>query len=141
MAGDARRPYQQHRPARLAGNAQHRRALSTPDPAQQALQQDALGLVSTFADARRNRLFANEQGIPSFFWVGNLILAAITIGFCFIFRVRSEAVHLFMTLALATVIATIFVLIALFDYPFRGDSQIPPTVFTQLQHNLSTDAY
>jgi hypothetical protein len=110
-------------------------------PAQQALQQDALGLVSTFADARRNRLFANEQGIPSFFWVGNLILAAITIGFCFIFRVRSEAVHLFMTLALATVIATIFVLIALFDYPFRGDSQIPPTVFTQLQHNLATDAY
>ncbi|MGA8534810.1 MAG: hypothetical protein WB615_11940 [Candidatus Tumulicola sp.] len=104
--------------------------------AQQALQQDALGIISTFEDSRRSRLFANDQGIPVFFWVGNLILAAITVGFCFIFRVRSEAVHLVMTLALTTVIATIFVLIALFDYPFRGDSQIPPTIFVQLQHSL-----
>jgi hypothetical protein len=109
--------------------------------AQQALQQEALGLISTFADARRNRLFDNDQGIPGFFWLGNLILAAITIGFCFIFRVRSEAVHLIMTLALTTVIATIFVLIALFDYPFRGDSQIPPTTFVQLQHSLTSGAY
>jgi hypothetical protein len=105
--------------------------------AQQALQQDALGLISTFADARRNRLFANDQGIPLFFWVGNVILAAITVGFCFIFRVRSAGIHLVMTLALTTVIATIFVLIALFDYPFRGDSQIPPTIFIALQRSLA----
>ncbi|MEO6834591.1 MAG: hypothetical protein ABI231_01610 [Candidatus Tumulicola sp.] len=107
--------------------------------AQQTLQQEALGIVSTFQDARRNRLFANEQGIPIFFWIGNLVLAAITIGFSFIFRVRSQAIHLLMTLALSTVIATIFVLIALFDYPFRGDTQLPPTVFVQLQHSLATD--
>jgi hypothetical protein len=109
--------------------------------AQQALQQDALGLVSTFADARRNRLFDNDQGIPGFFWASNVILAAITVGFCFVFRVRSEAMHLMMTLALATVIATVFVLIALFDYPFRGDSQIPPTIFTRLQHSLANESY
>ncbi len=107
---------------------------------QQALQQDALGLISTFEDARRDRLFANQQGIPIFFWIGNVILAAITVGFCFIFRVRSEAVHLMMTLALTTVIATIFVLIALFDYPFRGATQIPPTVFLQLQRALASGA-
>jgi hypothetical protein len=108
--------------------------------AQQTLQQDALGLAHTFQDARRDRLFDNEQGIPTFFWVGNAILAAITIGFCFIFKVRSQAVHVLMTLALSTVIATIFVLIALFDYPFRGDSQLPPTLFVELQHRLSNDA-
>jgi len=104
--------------------------------AQQALQQSALGVATTFIDARRDRLFDNEQGIPVFFWVGNIILAAITIGFCFIFRVRKQGVHLVMTLALTTVIATTFVLIALFDYPFRGDTQLPPTIFVDLRHSL-----
>ncbi|HEU5478841.1 MAG TPA: hypothetical protein VFU90_03370, partial [Candidatus Tumulicola sp.] len=62
------------------------------------------------------------------------------VGFCFIFRVRSQAVHLVMTLALSTVIATIFTLIALFDYPFRGTTQLRPTLFVQLQRDLaSTD--
>lgn len=105
--------------------------------AQQALQQSALGTATTFIDARRNRLFDNQQGIPVFFWVGNLILAAITVGFCFLFRVRKQGVHLLVTLALTTVIATTFVLIALFDYPFRGDTQLPPTTFVDLRHSLS----
>ena len=82
------------------------------------LQDHALTIVMTIADARRSRLFANQQGIPAFFWVGNVLLATITIGFCFLFRVRSLGAHVVMTGALATVIATIFVLIALFDYPF-----------------------
>ena len=108
---------------------------------QQALQQSALGAATTFIDARRDRLFDNQQGIPIFFWVGNIILAAITIGFCFIFRVRRQSVHLVMTLALTTVVTTIFVLIALFDYPFRGDTQLPPTIFVHLQQSLPADAY
>lgn len=108
--------------------------------ADQALQQQALGYATTLQDARRDRLFDNQQGIPGFFWFGNLLLAAITVGFCFIFRVRSQAVHLVMTLALSTVIATIFTLIALFDYPFRGTTQLRPTLFVQLQRDLaSTD--
>ncbi len=105
-------------------------------PAQQALQQDAIGLVHTIQDSRRDRLFDNAQGIPVFFWVSNLVLAAITIGFSYLFRVRSKAAHFVMTLSLAAVIAIIFVLIALFDYPFRGESQIPPTIFIDLQHQL-----
>lgn len=108
---------------------------------QQALQQSALGVATNFVDARRDRLFDNQQGIPVFFWVGNIILASITIGFCFIFRVRRPAVHLVMTVALSTVIATIFVLIALFDYPFRGDTQLPPTIFIHLQQSLLADGY
>jgi Protein of unknown function (DUF4239) len=100
------------------------------------LQDHALNFATNIADSRRARLFANQQGIPVFFWIGNLLLAAITVAFCFLFRVRSLAAHLLMTSALATVIATIFVLIALFNYPFRGDSQIRPTVFLTLQQRM-----
>ncbi len=105
--------------------------------AEQSLQQTALNFATTFIDARRDRLFANQQGIPIFFWIGNIILASITIGFSFIFRVRKQGAHLVMTIALTTVISTIFVLIALFDYPFRGDTQIPPTIFIQLRQSLA----
>jgi hypothetical protein len=104
--------------------------------AEATLQDHALNFATTIADSRRARLFANQQGIPIFFWVGNLLLAAITVAFCFLFKVRSLTAHLIMTSALATVIATIFVLIALFDYPFRGDSQIRPTVFLTLQERM-----
>lgn len=105
----------------------------------QSVQQSALTAATTFIDARRDRLFSNQQGIPVFFWVGNLILASITVAFCFLFRVRKQGVHLVMTLALTTVIATTFVLIALFDYPFRGDTQLPPTTFVDLQRSLSSE--
>ena len=108
--------------------------------AEQSIQQSGLGFATTFIDARRNRLFANQQGIPVFFWAGNSILAVITIGFCFIFRVRKVTVHLVMTIALTTVITTIFVLIGLFDYPFRGDTQIPPTIFISLRQALGGEA-
>jgi hypothetical protein len=104
------------------------------------LQDHGLTLATTIADARRARLFANQQGIPTFFWVGNILLAAITVAFCFLFRVRSLGAHVLMTAALTTVIATIFVLIALFDYPFRGDSQIRPTVFLTLQQQMNGSA-
>ncbi|MBV8433909.1 MAG: DUF4239 domain-containing protein [Candidatus Eremiobacteraeota bacterium] len=105
--------------------------------AQQSLQQSVLGYVNQFQDNRRARLFANEQGIPIVFWAGNLFLAAVTIGFCYLFRVRNEKMHLLMTAALAAVIATLMVIIAEFDYPFRGDGQIPPWPFVNLQHRMA----
>ena len=106
---------------------------------QQALQQDAIGLVHTFQDARRDRLFANDQGIPVFFWASNLVMAAITIALCYLFRVRSRTAHVAMTMSVAAVIAIVFVLIALFDYPFRGYTQIKPTLFVNLQHSLGNN--
>jgi len=44
--------------------------------------------------------------------------------------------HVFMCVALAGVIAVVFVLIAEFDYPFRGDAQIPPTAWLALRATI-----
>lgn len=105
--------------------------------AQQTLQQSVLGYVNQVEDNRRTRLFDNEQGIPIVFWAGNLVLAVVTIGFCFLFRVRNERLHLLMIGALAAVIATLMVITAEFDYPFRGDGQIPPWPFVNLEHRIA----
>jgi hypothetical protein len=100
---------------------------------QQALQSDAIAFVNTFVDARRDRLFDNQSGIPLIFWIGMLLLSAVTVVCAYIFRIKNEAMHVFMCCALATVIGVVFVLIAEFDYPFRGDAQIPPTAWLTLQ--------
>ena len=104
--------------------------------AQQALQQDAINLANTFVDGRRDRLFDNQSGIPLIFWIGMLLLSAITIFCAYIFRIKNEAMHVFMCVALACVIGVVFVLIAEFDYPFRGEAQIAPTAWLVLQSQI-----
>lgn len=108
--------------------------------AQQALQQSALGLANAIMDGRRTRLFDNQQGIPMIFWAGNFFIAAVTIVFCYLFRVRKVWLHVFMTAGLMMVIATLFVVTAEFDYPFRGDGQLTPFPFTQLQAIMNADS-
>lgn len=104
--------------------------------AQQALQQDTITFVNTLVDSRRDRLFDNQSGIPIIFWIGMWLLTAVTLACAYIFRIKNEKMHVFMCAALAAVIAVVFVLIAEFDYPFRGDAQIPATAWLTLQANI-----
>ena len=107
----------------------------------ETLQSQALGLVQTFADARRQRLFDNAQGIPSLMWLAMLTLSAITIAFTYLFRVDSVRAHLVMTVGLSAIVAVIFVLIAELDYPFRGDIRIGPDAFAHVQDGIHQTGY
>ncbi len=108
--------------------------------AQEALQQNAIGFIDTALDARRDRIFDNAEGIPLIFWFGILMLSLVTIGCSFIFRIRNQAMHAFMSVALAAVIAVTWALIAIFDYPFRGAEQIAPTPWLALQSAIQGTA-
>ena len=96
---------------------------------QVALQQEAFELIKTFSDYRRSRIFDNQESIPAALWVTMIFIGAVTIGSSYFFEVRNFRAHLLMTLALAAVIGSIFVLIVEFDLPFRGDVSVPPTAF------------
>ena len=98
-------------------------------PGQQELQRECLSLAQTLADARRQRLFNNAQSIPDLLWFTLVFVGIVTIVFCWFFRVRSLRVHTFMTVALAAVLGSMFVLIAEFDLPFRGDVHVTPAAF------------
>lgn len=119
------------------------RLVATYEPktaAQQAIQQNDLALANQILDGRRTRLFDNDQGIPMIFWAGNFFIAAVTIVFCYLFRVRKRWLHVFMTAALMLVIATLFVITAEFDYPFRGDGQLQPIPFTRLHDIMAVQS-
>ncbi len=96
---------------------------------QAALQQEAFGLIKTFSDYRRSRIFDNQESIPGALWITMIFIGAMTIASSYFFEVRNFRAHLLMTLALAAVIGAIFVLIVEFDLPFRGDVSVPPTAF------------
>jgi hypothetical protein len=108
---------------------------------QETLQAQALGLVETFADARRQRLFDNDQGVPPLMWIAMIALSAITIAFTYLFRVDNRRAHLLMTLGLSAIVGIIFVLIAELDYPFRGDIRISPDAFAHVQATIHETGY
>ncbi|MDQ2993144.1 MAG: DUF4239 domain-containing protein [Candidatus Eremiobacteraeota bacterium] len=122
---------------RLAYNVEHDVVAFVPATLHEdTLQGQALELVRTFADARRQRLFDNDQGIPPLMWTAMLVLSIITVGFTYLFRVDNIRAHLIMTIGLSAIVAVIFVLIAELDYPFRGDIRIGPDAFAHVQATI-----
>ncbi|MDP9025851.1 MAG: hypothetical protein M3N13_10815, partial [Candidatus Eremiobacteraeota bacterium] len=98
-----------------------------------------LGLTHTFNDARRQRLFDNQQAIPISLWWTILFISAVTIASLYLFRVANVKAHLLMTVALAAVISSILILIAELDLPFRGDISVPPTAFSRADAVIAVD--
>jgi hypothetical protein len=96
---------------------------------QQTAQADALGHAHAMMDARGNRLFENQQSVPPLLWIMMFFVAAVTLGSSYFFFVPDARAHFLMTAAVGAVIGAIFVVIAEFDLPFRGDLQIPPSAF------------
>ena len=89
--------------------------------------QQALSLSGTFMEARRLRLQDNRSGIPTLLWATLLLGGVVTLGLGYLFGIENEKFHATATGCTAAIIAIILVLIARLDYPYRGDTGIPPT--------------
>ncbi len=126
--------------AHLAHLITHQIATATPrNAAQQSVQGLALAVDRTMLDARRQRLHDNETGLPWILWMTLWCVAAVAVGFSYLFGLESTRVQLIMTGALTATIALMFVLIAELDYPFRGENSISPHSWYQIQHFLHSD--
>jgi uncharacterized membrane-anchored protein len=101
-----------------------------------ALQSLAIDLINAAQDARRDRLFDNQQGIPIVLWAGILFIVLITLLLCSSLYAENRVMHMVLAGGLGGVIAVVLTLTAEFDYPFRGDIQIPPTAWQSVQTNL-----
>lgn len=88
---------------------------------------EALSMVSEFMTARRARLQDNSNGIPILLWLALMAGGLITIGLGYLFGIENLRFHATATGCVAALIALILVVIARLDYPYQGDSGIPPT--------------
>jgi hypothetical protein len=88
--------------------------------------------LSGLGDARRQRLLAAGEGLPTILWVVLIVGGVITVGFTYLFGSENTVVHTLMVAALAMIISlTLFTVVAL-DHPFSGDIRIHSAAFEQV---------
>ncbi len=103
----------------------------TPANLKQANAQSAtLQQLSALHDYRQRRLSANGSGTAKFEWLVLIVGAACIVGFCWLFGLENQKVHLLMTSAVTVIVTTTLVLLFELQSPFQSDLRIRPTTGT-----------
>jgi len=106
--------------------------LDPPTSAQLVRYNQVLEQLHGLGDARRERLLAAGEGLPTILWVVLIVGGVITIGFTYLFGLENTLVHTLMVAALALIISLSLFTVAALDYPFKGDVRIHPAAFEQV---------
>ena len=97
---------------------------------QQVLYEQGLRQMHDLADARAERLFDAEEGLPAILWVVLIVGGIDVVGFTYLFGLESTSVHVLMVASLTLIIALVLFTVAALDYPFKGDIRIGPELRT-----------
>ena len=89
-------------------------------------QNATLQQLSALHDYRQRRLAENGAGISSFEWLVLVVGGACIVGFCWLFGLENEKVHLMMTSAVTIIVTATLVLLFELQYPFQSDLRIQP---------------
>ena len=93
-------------------------------------------LARTFLDARRARLNINAEGIPATLWTGLILGAMLTIAFTYLFGVENFRLQLIIAGLFSSLIAVMFSMVVILDYPFRGQANVSPEAFQAMVDRL-----
>jgi hypothetical protein len=93
--------------------------------------EEMLEQLHDLGNARRERLLAAGQGLPTIMWIVLILGGVITVGFTYLFGLEDTLVHLLMVAALALIISISLFTVAALDYPFNGDIRIHPAAYEQ----------
>src|ERR671916_2616979 len=106
--------------------------------ADQELYAEGLDQVQRLADARRTRLVAAEEGIPSVLWVVLVVGGIVAVGFAYLFGLANTWAHRLMVVSLAGVIALVLFTIGVLDHPFSGGARIGTDAFELVLNRFET---
>src|SRR5215217_6695402 len=106
--------------------------LDPPTSAQLVRYNQVLEQLHGLGDARRERLLAAGEGLPTILWVVLIGGGVITIAFTYLFGLDNNVVHTLMVATLALIISLSLFTVAALDYPFKGDVRIHPAAFEQV---------
>lgn len=98
------------------------------------------GLQATMMD-RNDRLLLSNRGLNTFLWTILFLGAAAVILFSYLFAFKSKGAQAAMIGLLAFSLALVLYLIAVVDYPFRGDVRIGPAPFVEASQTLHGIGY
>jgi hypothetical protein len=106
--------------------------------AEQELYAEGLDQVQRLADARRMRLVAAEEGLPTVLWVVLVVGGMVVVGFAYLFGMENTWAHALMVVALAGVIALGLFTIAAMEHPFSGGARVGPEAFELVLERFET---
>ncbi len=106
--------------------------------AEQELYAEGLDQVQRLADARRTRLVAAEESIPTVLWVVLVVGGMVAVGFTYLFGLQSTWAHALMVASLAGVIALVLFTIGVLDHPFSGGARIGTGAFELVLNRFET---
>jgi hypothetical protein len=119
-------PHAEQRAHQLAGAV---RELDPETTVQSELYTDALGRVDVLRENRALRTTEVREGIPSVVWVVMVSGALITVGFTYLFAMRSFKLHAVATGALTVVVVLLLFTVGVLDHAFDGDVRVGPQAF------------
>jgi hypothetical protein len=105
------------------------RELGPKTTVQSELYADALGRMDVLRENRTLRTTEVREGIPSVVWVVMVSGAVITIGFTYLFAMRSFKLHAVATGALTVVVVLLLFTVGVLDHAFDGDVRVGPGAF------------
>ena len=90
--------------------------------------------LNDLGDQRRLRLLSSRsRAVPVIIWVVLLVTGGITIGFSFLFGMRSVVAQVVMSAGLAITIALVMLSIMALEQPFAGITRVGPQTFEHLE--------
>ena len=105
-------------------------------PAAVARFQQALDQATTLGDARQARIDLAKDGISRLLTAGIVLGGVITVGFAFLFGMKSTRVHVLVMFSL-TLLASFMLLITYeFSFPFAGAANVGPEKFQLALHYM-----
>jgi hypothetical protein len=105
------------------------RELGPKTTVQSELYTDALGRMDVLRETRALRTTEVREGIPSVVWVVLVSGTVITVGFTYLFAMRSFKLHAVATGALTVVVVLLVFTVGVLDHAFDGDVRVGPAAF------------
>ena len=106
-------------------------------PRDQVLYDQALDRFHILSINRRLRLLESQGGLHPIMWITLVGGAFLTIGFTYMFAVRSLALHAVMVAGLTITIVSIVYIISIADEPFGGAVSVTPDAFENAVSNFA----
>lgn len=111
-------------------------AFSPANPKEEILHREALEQFNRVIELRRLRLDSVTQGLPAVLWWVLILGAFLNIVLCWFFYVEDLRLHILLSGIMAIVLGSLIFLIAVMDYPFRGQIAVEPDSFILIYENL-----
>ena len=100
------------------------------------LQAAIMGYLGVLGDARRMRVGALHNGLPSVLWFVLIAGGTATISFTYFFGIENLKLQILMTSLVSLSICLNLFLLACFDDPFSGDVMLHPSAFENILSNF-----